>query len=485
MLWELWENPDYDRDLEPSELKRQACQECGSSWAEVGCKLCGKHYCNDCEAEVHALLVKTEGDPSGNLEAPHRQSLTPCNVCQGCRTRSVQLYCKDCKNYQCEECCASHLANENMRSHAWFCVEGASTSVTRYSVWHPSFTEYAKMCRRNRLKAMEAGDVKPKSSASIEDSVDEAPVPSEEDNTSHVNDRNTVEAETAVQIKMERVRLNDEESVKAPTTSPIEVSAPGKAPVKIEPQLSVLRHGRDSDIVDLTGDDDDDEPTVPVKGESRSSSSSTQSSWVSSAAVEPTAEEAAYLAASDEDPVLSVNIGEYNRMSEAIHRVDQQLVDLTRQAAELAADPNANMHAMRQLSHQQSQLKNLLMKEKHARNAVVARLVVFMTAPPNALAALLSSTSNIPDAQSACHRNCARIEASILDKKRRVIQLKRDMNEAITMKSADAFAEINRIGESIATEEASIRRLQADRLEEFKTLCRFSQQIRMAAQAMS
>lgn len=177
-------------------------------------------------------------------------------------------------------------------------------------------------------------------------------------------------------------------------------------------------------------------------------------------------------------------IEEYNRLSEVIFNTEQSFAQKQNEMKALVTNPSSDMNEVLQLRTQSGQLRNLLQKETHSRNAVVARLVVYLKPVPGALAELLESTADIPYAQTASHRNCAQAEAALQNKRQILRTLKRQLMETLNMKTKVPYAEVNELGKLIAKEEAEVRELQENRLEEFVRLFQFSDQIRKAARSM-
>ncbi|KAJ0394393.1 hypothetical protein P43SY_000094 [Pythium insidiosum] len=371
----------------------------------------------------------------------------------------------------------------------------------QYSVWGSNFKALAKMCRREQQMQQSddvaASDRRTTVAAPV---VKQEPVRTEQpthgisepgpspaslgdletDDEGDGDGDDTAFSTTsrAMHIKMERVRL--EEAPEIAATS-IKMERPSVAPRRQPP----------SDVVDLTEDDDldssENEPhhqTTAANRLQHRSAIKTESEWLKHAARHETTE--TYSTVVDEDPILGMMIHEYNQKSEAIFMLEQQVTRVTEGLRQSVSSFSVgSLEEANRIRDQLSALKNSLTKEKHSRDATVARLVVFHKASSAELAALLSAAAvDIPDAQAASHRKCAAMEAEIRQKHDTLRQLKRNMDGAIHMKGSDAFQEVTRLGAEIAQAEATIRQLYAERLEEFVTLCRFSQHIQCAARSM-
>lgn len=188
----------------------------------------------------------------------------------------------------------------------------------------------------------------------------------------------------------------------------------------------------------------------------------------------------------DGDPIMRTMISEYNRLSEVIFNHEQEIAAIQKQIKDMLADQAADMNAVVQCSNTAAQVKNSVVKETHNRNAVVARLVVYLKQDPTELKALLdeSQATDIPHMQTASHRRCAQLEALIREKRYTIRKLKRSMEDAINMKSQDAFAEVSRLGAMIVADEQAVKESEEDRVVEFIRLFQFSKQIRNAARNM-
>lgn len=261
-------------------------------------------------------------------------------------------------------------------------------------------------------------------------------------------------------------------------------------------------------VVDLTEDDDDEEPesavhtsNLPrVKREQHRSATVAEpvsikdesSAWlasVSSSSAELAHDALAhdeFTSFADDDPIMTTMISEYNRMSESIFNLEREIASVQVKLKELVAKPDSDMNEVVRCSNVVAQVKNHLVKETHNRNAVVARLVIYLKQAPTDLEALFdASTTDIAHVQVSSHRKCAQFEASIREKRHAVRSYKRSIEEAISMKSKDAYTEVARLGAMVVANEQAIRELEDARLAEFLLLFQFSQQIRNAARNMT
>lgn len=291
----------------------------------------------------------------------------------------------------------------------------------------------------------------------------------------------------------------------APTTDAAAVKhelQPSAVPL---PSIAPTSSAGANDVVDLTEDDDE---LSSVKPEPFSRTGSVfapreplmkreNSSWLAAASTPGAAaaassmlrddDDSSAFSLTDEDPIKRTMISEYNRLSEVIFNHEQEIAAIQAQIKDMLADTGADMNKVVQCSTAVAQVKNSVVKETHNRNAVVARLVVYIKSDPSELQALMdaSASADIPHMQTASHRRCAQLEALIREKRFGIRKLKRSMEEAIAMKSAsDPFAEVSRLGAMIAAAEQEVRESEDARLVELVRLFQFSSQIRTAARAM-
>lgn len=382
----------------------------------------------------------------------------------------------NCDNagYQCRFCCADrhHGVVGSFALHKYFCVDGAPSNMQRYATWSDGLLEMAKTQRRMLQEAT-------------------APDPI---------------------ATMQTLAISTPRQESQPTTVAANVA------VKVERQVQPPpRRTHDSNTVDLT-EDDDDAPVVkpePYSDNTATSANLTfgttrtlstagpaapapapvikaESAWLAAAAA--SAQQSSSTSFGDdgddddwlanEDPGVLTMIEEYNRLSEVIFNTEQSFAEKQSEMKALITNPSGDMNEVLQLRTQSGQLRNLLQKETHNRNAVIARLVVYLKPVPGALTELLESTADIPYAQSASHRSCAQAEAALQNKRQILRTLKRQLMETLNMKTKVPYAEVNELGKMIAKEEAEVRQLQENRLEEFVRLFQFSDQIRKAARSM-
>lgn len=260
------------------------------------------------------------------------------------------------------------------------------------------------------------------------------------------------------------------------------------------PQMSTQVVGSLQNVVDLTLSDDDEDysqaatnasgQSIPlVKTEPQIKG---EAAWLN-AATAPVAsasdvdmEELLSQVLQNDDPILRTMTGEYNRLSVVIYNTENEISKLRQRAKSARSMDEINQH-----KHSVNGLLARLSTENQNRNAVVAKIVVCIKSEPPELKALLDEcTMDIPQAQSASHRKCAILEASIRAKLEVIDRLKRNMYEAMNMKK-QAFEEIVRLGKMISEEEQAVRTLEQDRVEEFLRLCSFSQHIQAAVRGMA
>jgi hypothetical protein len=244
-------------------------------------------------------------------------------------------------------------------------------------------------------------------------------------------------------------------------------------------------------VVDLTGSDDEQanspsatasRSSVRIKPEPRVKS---ENAWLTAATTAPANDEVELdnllgQILEDDDIILRTMIAEYNKLSGAIYRTENEVTQLRRKVkdAKNMQEIMAHRQAVQALHKRQSQ-------QNQERINAVARIVVCIKSDPTELKALMAEcTLNIPGAQLECHRKCAVLEAAICEKLVSMKRLRDGMTSAVSMKK-QAFEEIKRLGDMIAREEAATRRLHQERIEEFLRLCSFSQQIQMAVHRMA
>ncbi|GAB9463368.1 hypothetical protein Gpo141_00000830 [Globisporangium polare] len=301
----------------------------------------------------------------------------------------------------------------------------------------------------------------------------------------------------------------------APVAPPVAQAILESAPVKFEQQPPVPPAAQQpaaaatastnnrNTVIDLT-EDDGDLRSAPVTASRPSSEEPVvkreSSAWLTAAtaSTSSSAEGApgdtslaedmddGLFSLTDGDPIMRTMISEYNRLSEVIFNHEQEIAAIQKQIKEMLANQAADMNAVVQCSNTAAQVKNSVVKETQNRNAVVARLVVYLKQDPVELEALFdeSQATDIPHMQTASHRRCAQLEAIVREKRYTIRKLKRSMEDAINMKSQDAFAEVSRLGAMIVADEQTVKESEEDRLVEFIRLFQFSKQIRNAARNM-
>lgn len=316
-----------------------------------------------------------------------------------------------------------------------------------------------------------------------------------------------------------------------PETTPVkhEQQPPVPPTTQQQPAASSASSNNSNAVVDLTEDDDEFEASsglsAGIRNVKREQFSSTsifgnphsvpatasrpsdeavvkreRSAWLAAATVSAgsSAEEASgdanlddameddLFSLTDEDPIMRTMISEYNRLSEVIFNRAKEIATIQKQIKDLLANQAVDMNEVVQCRNTAAQVKNSVVKDTHSRNAVVARLVVDLKQDSAELKALLdeSQATDIPHMQTASHRRCAQFEALVREKRYTIRKLKRSMEDAINMKSQDAFAEVSRLGAMIAADEQAVKESEEDRLVEFVRLFQFSKQIRNAARNM-
>lgn len=260
-------------------------------------------------------------------------------------------------------------------------------------------------------------------------------------------------------------------------------------------------------IVDLTEDDDEIEGVKPERTVSSSFGrlgvaeqvvKRENSAWLQAAASSLTAPSGGNVAGDSvmledddmgdtfEDPIKRTMVSEYNRLSEVIFNHEQEMASIQKQIKDLLANRSADMNEVVKFSNAAAQVKNSIVAETQNRNAAVARLVVYLKQGRAELNALLDESSvDIPHIQAASHRRCAQLEAIIRDKRFEIRQLKRSMEEAISIKTNTPFEEVSRLGAMVVAAEQAVRESEDARLVELIRLVQFSNEIRAAARAMS
>ncbi|TYZ68210.1 hypothetical protein PybrP1_012986 [[Pythium] brassicae (nom. inval.)] len=447
-------DPSFASPFEPPVLRRERCSHCGIAVAALRCSACVLALCVGCERVVHAQppsVVKREAEETKGAEDAllHQEH------------KIVEFFCSDCRSYQCETCCAGrHLNVPGFSAHLYVCVEGSMSGLLRYAQWSAEYLEMARM--RHRVMLQRREDERAMAAAIKQEAV------------AHT-------AAAAPQILPTPPRPESIPSQQQqPNVSRFEAPA---APVASNSSSSRA-------VVDLTEDDDESDSMKPEPRVKRESSA-----WLEAAAGRAASSESILLDDDDdlgdalEDPIKRTMISEYNRVSELIFTHEQEMAAVQKQIKELLANHSAAaMREVVQLSNAAAQVKHSIVKETHNRNAVVARLVVYLKQDPVELAALLSASSaDIPHLQAASHRRCAQLEAVVREKRFAIRQLQRNMEEAISMKagSSTPFEEVSRLGALVVAAEQTVRESEDARLVEFIRLFQFSHHIRSAARAMT
>ncbi|KAF1323069.1 hypothetical protein FI667_g10827, partial [Globisporangium splendens] len=494
------EDPSFATDFEPPELRRRGCALCGAARATIECALCNQVLCGACECRAHE---QQNGDSMARVK------------------RELDAAEEESKGDGNQRAHQAHLV----------AINGSASKLIRYAQWSQEFVEMAKMSRRMKLQELEQQQQAESAAAVAAAEADlrikheatrqqQPSVPT----TSAMKTPHTTSAGTpavsqpvldAVRVKAERVNAGGAQ-VTEPITDlrALSITEPVAAPpVKQEPRRPVVpepQRGQTSHfIVDLT--DDDDMQGANVKSEQQHPASTAAardvpikvetSAWLASVASPPrpsgsamdggtrpdTLAEDDFASFTDGDPIMTTMISEYNRMSESIFNLESEISAVQVKLKELVAKPDCDMNEVVRYSATVNQIKNNLVKETHKRNAVVARLVIYLKQDPTELKKLFedAGTTDIAHVQASSHRKCARFEASIRAKHVETRRLKRSIEEAINMKNKDAYAEVARLGGMVVASENAIRELEDARLAEFLLLFQFSLQIRNAARTMA
>ncbi|KUF99571.1 hypothetical protein AM588_10010567 [Phytophthora nicotianae] len=268
---------------------------------------------------------------------------------------------------------------------------------------------------------------------------------------------------------------------------PVAVTHPPQSQAKHSSRVNT------TSIVDLTLDDETDAstsssttrpPAQPqIKEELRVK---TENTWLASATaaqqnpvldVDELMEKAM---GDDEDPILRSMIGNYNELSANIFEIDQEADRVKKKTKELTSVKPINMQEVQKARTTTLKLRKDKAEAEKARDGVVADIVVYVKPDPEDMVAFLETcTADVPTAQTAIHRKCATLEASIQSKLEGLQRTQQHMEELIGLKK-DALAEVTRLGADVAQGEEEIRKLDKERQGEFLTLCQFSKSIQTA-----
>uniref|UniRef100_A0AAV1UK07 B box-type domain-containing protein n=1 Tax=Peronospora matthiolae TaxID=2874970 RepID=A0AAV1UK07_9STRA len=483
------EDPTFASVAEPAPLQRPHCDQCLVAIADYECERCDQRFCRQCELTIHHrledLALKCEESKSDGR--PHQEFLKWISACQECGENTLEFFCLNCSMYQCENCCASK--HRQLGPHFFFCVEGSSPKMFPFASWNLMFAETVKMSKgdlQDRAAATEAAvavaqqpmkdktSTKPSSSASA-----------------HVKTEQAVAASATGDTTMALENLVIDESA-APKDAP----QPAVEQVKIKANQSISAFT--SSIVDLTLDDRGEasptsassrELTQPqIKEEIRIKA---ENAWLNSATavhdnlafnidelMEKTMGE-------DEDPILRSMISEYNQLSAKIFDIDQEADSVRKKTKELSSTQPFDMQEVTKARVLANKLRKDKAESEKARDGVVANVVYYLKSDPDDLKQFLATcTAEVSYAQTACHRKCATLEATIRQNLENIRRIQRDMEELINMKK-DAFAEVTRLGAGIAQGEEEVRKLDRQRQDEFLRLCQFSKSIQTAVQEMA
>ncbi|CAI5709150.1 unnamed protein product [Hyaloperonospora brassicae] len=482
------ENPTFASVAEPAPLQRPHCNQCLVAIADYECERCDQRFCRQCELKIHHRLedLALKREESKSDGRPHQECLKWISACQECGENTLEFFCLNCNMYQCENCCAAK--HRQLGPHFFFCVEGSSPRMFPFASWNLMFAETVKM-----------------SKGALQDraATREVAVP-----TTQQPVRKSTRAKHS---GSEAARVKMEQSVAASTTGAttaalenlvIDGSAvPDDAPQPVVEQgkskANRLISAFTSSIVDLTLDDKGDaspggaswKPTeLQIKEEIRIKA---EDAWLNSAAaahnnlafnvdelMEKTMGE-------DEDPILRSMISEYNQLSAKIFDIDQEADAVRRKIKELSSTQPFDMQEVTKARVLANKLRKEKAESEKSRDGVVANVVYYLKSDPDDLKEFLATcTAEVSYAQTACHRKCATLEASIRQNLENIRRIQRDMEELINMKK-DAFAEVTRLGADIAQGEEEVRKLDMQRQDEFLRLCQFSKSIQTAVQEMA
>ncbi|GMF14550.1 unnamed protein product [Phytophthora lilii] len=308
----------------------------------------------------------------------------------------------------------------------------------------------------------------------------------------------------AAHIKVEQAAASTTATAAALGNLSITGNSPAAAlPARVEQPVSQAKRlggVHTPSIVDLTLDDESDSHTSTSSASSRRSSQphikeevhvKTESAWLASAT---TAQESPIFdvdelmdktMGEDEDPILRTMIGEYNQLSEKIFDIDQEFDSHSKKTKELSSAQPINMQEVLKARNKTKKLRREKVEAEKSRDGVVANIVVYLKSDAEEFKAFLETcTSDVPYAQTASHRKCASMEASIRSNLENIQRVQRNMEELINLKK-DAFAEVTRLGAEIAQGEQEVRNLDMERQEEFLRLCQFSKAIQTAVRDMA
>ncbi|CAI5712804.1 unnamed protein product [Peronospora effusa] len=483
--FEEQEDPSFASVVEPAQLQRPHCDQCIVAIADYECLRCVQRFCRQCELVVHHRLgeLAMKHEESKGDGRPHQEFLKWISACQDCGEKTLEFFCLNCNMYQCENCCATkHL---QLGPHFFFCVEGSSPKMLPFATWNLMFVETVKMSKGNmqdKAAAIEAAVAVTRTMPEVNHS-----------------------ASAAAQVKLEQpVTLTTTNATAAALGNlTIDGTAPEGTPLPADhhpkQQAKHSSRGSTTSFVDLTLDDENDASSngafaLPsaqpfVKEEARVK---TEDAWLTSAA---TAQEKPFLfdvetlmensLGEDDDPVLRFMVSEYNQLSAKIFTIDQEVDSVRKKTKELSSVQPMDTQEVNRTHAMANKLRKEKTELEKARDGVVAKIVYYIKSDPEELKSFLENcTAEVAYAQTACHRKCATLEASIRQNLENIGRVQHDMEEIINMKK-DAFAEVTRLGAEIAQGEEEVRKLDKERQDEFLRLCQFSKSIQIAVQGMA
>ncbi|KAG2767951.1 hypothetical protein JG687_00000500 [Phytophthora cactorum] len=479
------EDPSFASVLEPAQLQRPHCDQCRIAIADYECQRCVQRFCRQCELVIHhrlaELVIKYEESKSDGR--PHQEFLKWISACQECGQNTQEFFCLHCSMYQCENCCATK--HRQLEPHFFFCVEGSSPRMFPFASWNLMFVEMVKVSKgvlQDRAADAEAAMTLGSSTTNEE--------PEAKYSTT-----------VAAHIKLEKTTAAAFTSATAAALGNLSINGPVESHAATQPPESQAKPSsrvNTTSIVDLTLDDESDAstsssssrppPQPQIKEEFRVK---TENTWLASATaaqqnpvldVDELMEKAM---GEDEDPVLRSMIGDYNALSAKIFEIDQEADRVKKKTKELSSVKPINMQEVQKARASTQKLRKDKAEAEKARDGVVADIVVYVKPDPEEMTAFLETcTADVPTAQTAIHRKCATLEASIRTKLEDLQRTQRHLEELIGLKK-DALAEVTRLGAEVAQGEEDIRKLDKERREEFLTLCQYSKAIQTAVREVT
>ncbi|CEG44577.1 hypothetical protein L917_15104 [Plasmopara halstedii] len=475
------ENPSFACVLEPAQLQRPHCDQCRIIIADYECHRCVQRFCRQCELVIHhrlaELAVKHEESKSDGR--PHQEFLKWISACQECGQNMQEFFCANCNTYQCESCCATK--HRQLEMHLFFCVEGSSPKMFPFASWNLFFVEMVKKSKGDLQ--VRAANAKPAIVLACESVRETQKAKSTIRTAAHEYSEKAVFANSTV-AALGNLSINVPFAATAPTET---TKHHGKCSTRLN----------SASIVDLTFDDESEissghvsipPPQPYIKDEFRVK---VENSWLTSVAsdqhnqVYDADELMEKTMGDDEDPIVRSVIGEYNALSAKIFEIDQEVDRVKKKTKELSGVKPINMQEVQKALSIAQRLRKHKAEAEKSRDGVVANVVAYLKSDPDEMKAFLDTcTADVPTAQTAIHRKCAALEASILSKLEDIRRNQRNMEELMSLKK-DAFAEVTRLGAEIAQGEDEVRKLDKERRGEFITLCQFSKSIQATVREMA